>query len=341
MRTYEITIKPKSGFGTPLKGDTIFGHICWQAAYDESLFGKTIDQLLRDYNNNPFIVVSSAFFKIGEGNNVHRIFKRPDMSLFKVFNFKGTDKMEVINKRKILKSKKWLALDFEQKIENFKKLNYFSEEEVVTDYFKNGQKSKNRHSFLLINDFAQPHNTINRLTNTTGEGRFVPFSSEQMVFNIDVMLAIYVGIREDIAISQIKTAFQRIGEVGFGKDASTGLGKFDIVSTDEFNLFEIGSPNPNACYTLSPCIPEKGVFSEIYFTPFTRFGRHGDVLAKSKNPFKNPVLMADEGAVFICKNMNEILRKPYIGKAITGVSKILETATIQGYSLYIPVKVED
>ena len=61
MKTYEIILKPLSGFGTPLKGDTLFGHICWQAAYDSSLFDAPLDTLLSGYASSPFLVISSAY----------------------------------------------------------------------------------------------------------------------------------------------------------------------------------------------------------------------------------------------------------------------------------------
>jgi CRISPR-associated protein Csm4 len=77
----------------------------------------------------------------------------------------------------------------------------------------------------------------------------------------------------------------------------------------------------------------------MFFTPFTRFGRHGDVLAKSSNPFKNPVIMADEGGIFIPKS-HESFTKPYIGRAVMNISKAEPRTVMQGYSLYLPVNVE-
>ncbi|MCI4462918.1 MAG: hypothetical protein JHC30_01955 [Caldisericum sp.] len=55
MKTYQIIIKPLTGFGTPLKGDTLFGHICWQIYYDKDLVGKDLETLLSDYLKNPFV----------------------------------------------------------------------------------------------------------------------------------------------------------------------------------------------------------------------------------------------------------------------------------------------
>jgi CRISPR-associated protein Csm4 len=102
---------------------------------------------------------------------------------------------------------------------------------------------------------------------------------------------------------------------------------------------DIGSDAPNACYTLAPCVPENDTHSDIFFMPFTRYGKHGDILAKSGNPFKNPVIMADEGAVLIPKS-KEVFAKPYIGQAVLNLSKAEPKTVMQGYSLYIPVRVE-
>ena len=49
--------------------------------------------------------------------------------------------------------------------------------------------------------------------------------------------------------------------------------------------------------------------------------------------------MTDEGAVFIPRS-KDIFDKPYIGKAITGVSKACKNTVVQGYSPYIPMKLE-
>jgi CRISPR-associated protein Csm4 len=191
----------------------------------------------------------------------------------------------------------------------------------------------------LVADFSQPHNTINRLTGTTGEGRFAPFSVDQKMYIPLTELSVFIGVAEDFNIEQVKTAFQRIGDFGFGKDASTGLGKFSVSGTSEIDLQRLGAEHPNACYTLSPCVPEKDLLGDMFFTPFTRFGRHGDILAKSGKPFKNPVIMADEGAIFVAKS-DDVFTKPYLGTAVLGISKAEQKAVTQGYSLYIPVRVE-
>lgn len=345
MKTYEITIKPLSGFGTPLKGDTIFGHICWQAAYNDELFGSSIETLLADYASNPFLIISSAYPISYEGTKSMYMLKRPDLPLDNLFDFSGMEKKSIIGERKKLKAKKWMPVKKSQSIVSFKDIKYINDKELfemvrdsVTADLQKDARKKGVKSFMA--DYSQPHNAINRLTGTTGEGRFAPFAVDQKVYFPQTELSIFVGISDRITVKQVEDALIRIGEIGFGKDASTGLGKFEVCDVDEIDLKSFGSSEPNACYTLSPCVPEKDTFNRMFFTPFTRFGRHGDVLAKSKNPFKNPVIMADEGAIFIPKE-KDVFIKPYIGTAVTNISLAEEHKTVmQGYSLYIPVRVE-
>lgn len=342
MKTYEITIKPSSGFGTPLKGDTIFGHICWQAAYDDTLLGAPIDALLADYSTNPFLIVSSAYPMIGTDTYA---LKRPDIPLDFLYDFSGKRRCDIIKERKKLKAKKWMPVKESQSIASFKDIKYINDKELfeivrksVTADLQKDARKKGIKSFMA--DYSQPHNAINRLTGTTGEGGFAPFTVNQIVYFPQTELSVFVGISDRITVKQMEDALIRIGKNGFGKDASTGLGKFEVCDPDEIDLKSFGSSKPNACYTLAPCVPERDFFLRNFFSPFTRFGRHGDILAKSKNPFKNPVIMADEGAIFIPKE-KDVFIKPYIGTAVTNISLAEEhKAVMQGYSLYIPVRVE-
>jgi CRISPR-associated protein Csm4 len=343
VQTYEVTIKARSGFATPLKGDTLFGHICWQAAYDGELFNASIGDLLAGYGESPFIVVSSAFPKIYEGKREFYALKRPDLPLDIIFDLKDMDKAEIIRQRKALKKKKWMIIEKTKDFKEIKELEFIDDKELFRKVADEATEETLINIALkptsFVAEFAQLHNTINRFTGTTGEGMFAPYSTTQDVFLPETELAVFVGIHDSIKIENLEEAFKRIGEFGFGKDASTGLGRFDVCDVSEINFLDLSSSSANACYTLSPCVPEKNKYSDMFFSPFVRFGRHGDRLAKALNPFKNPVIMADEGGVLF-PNTPEVLKKPYIGTAVIGVSKTLPDAVSQGYSLFIPVKVE-
>jgi len=338
MKTYAITIKPLTGFGTPIKGDTLLGHICWQAVYDEELFGRSVKNLLSDYAENPFIVVSSAYPEVGDG--VYAL-KRPDLPLDMLFDISAKGKAEIIKRRKELKSKRWMIIKTGHSLNSLKSPDIYLDDEGLFQNIQSVREPTSRRqiqkSFVI--EFAQPHNTINRFTGTTGEGRFAPYSVDQIVYMPHAKLSIFVGIRDDISIDHVVKALKRIGETGYGRDASTGLGRFIVADYKKIDLKRLGAESPNACYTLSPCVPETDLFSRTFFSPFVRFGRHGDVLSRSQNPFKNPVIMIDEGAVLI-PHSKRVFNKPYIGSAVKNISKAKPETVTQGYSLYIPLRVE-
>ncbi len=321
MKVYEVRIKPLSGFGTPPKGDTLFGTICWQiqhGAYE----GLSLEEILSDYEHNPFIVISS--FLLAKDNTY--IFKRPSLPIYMLFPQQGT-RCEMIMKRKEIKNKRWLVLKKGERIHSLCDSSLYK-----SDFELNEDSSLSQY-------FEQPRNTINRIWSTTGDAPFSPYTVEQIVYNPNIYLICFIGIRDDIDIGKIISMLERIGDFGFGKDATVGLGRFKVVQWESIDLRSLGSENPNALYTLAPFVPEEN-FQEIYFNPFIRFGKHGDILAKASNPFKNPVIMADEGAVCMISD-ERVLKKHYIGKALKGLSKVQSYAVCQGYSLYIPVRVEE
>lgn len=344
MKTYEMTIRAQSGFGTALKGDTVFGHICWQAAYDSTLLGNPIASLLADYETDPFLVVSSAHMRLIHDGRTNYVLKRPDAPLEMFGSFRRKNRRCFLRERKELKSRKWVLMDPLKRMANLKSLDLKNDAELFEIAAKNLRGpimdcAQTKAMKTLTTKFPQPRSSINRFTNTTGEDGFAPYIVEQQVYFPGTELSIFMGVGKQISVERVATALRRIGETGFGKDASTGLGRFEVLTFCEVDFSSWGSSEPDACYTLGPCVPEHGAFTETYFTPFTRFGRHGDVLAKSSNPFKNPVIMADEGALFMPRQRT-FFQKPWVGSAVTTVSKAMRNAVTQGYSLYIPVRTE-
>lgn len=334
MKTYEICIKPTSDFVTPLKGDTMFGQLCWQFQHDPNLLNSSLENLLSDYSTSPFLIVSSAVISFMKDSNKTYLFKRPfSPPTTKIENKKNrVEAIKEFEKRKLRKAQKWVVANSKTPVIPGETDKAVNENDVV--------------KLLALDEtwtaevvYRQPHNTIDRLAGTTGSSSaMAPFTQNVYSWHENTNLSIFIGLRDEINVSGLKTAFERIGYFGFGADASAGKGKFEVIGEiEEVNLAALGSKIPNAAYTLSPCLPQEDLFKNIYFEPFVRFGRHGDWMANSSTPFKKPVLMADEGAVLVFEND---YKKPHIGKAITNVSYHKGTVT-QGYSLYIPVNTGD
>lgn len=343
MKLYEIVIKPMSGFGTPLKGDTIFGHFCWQAAYDVALLKGGLDKWIACYQERPFAVFSSAWPKLRDNGKFFYALKRPDLPLSFLFPPSPDDRKEVFKELKKNKKKKWMKVN-ENLFLTPDSVKYLTDKDLidaskkqVTAETKKTMRGQRHQKFYA--DFIQQHNTINRLTMTTGEEMFAPFTETAFSYYPETELVVFVLLDDEATdIERVCAAMENIGKFGFGRDASTGCGRFDLAKHTELPL--PATDSCNACYALAPTVPEKDIFSNHYFTPFVRFGKHGDVLATSKNPFKNPVIMADEGAVFIPKS-KDAFQKPYIGRAVLNTSKIREhTVVHQGYAPYLPFRLE-
>ncbi len=339
MKLYEITIQPMSGFGTPLKGDTLFGHFCWQAAYDPSLLEGGLKRHISNYDKMPFLVFSSAFPKL-EHSSSRYVLKCPDVPMSLLFA-PEVERKDRIVKAKEFKKKKWMALA-EGLVLDLSKASFMADMkfEVAEKQLKGETRRQMRKASPgeFVKTFSQPHNTIHRLTQTTGTGQFAPYSREGFYYYPETELVVFVLIDEAATdIERVCIALKRIGLWGYGRDASTGMGRFDLGKHDELPIPH--TDGANACYTLAPSVPDSASFKTGYFTPFVRFGKHGDMLAHSKNPFKNPVIMADEGAVFMPVD-EAYLEKPFLGKAVTGVSNSMPESVVQGYAPYLPLKLE-
>lgn len=343
MKLYEIIVKPLSGFGTPLKGDTLFGHFCWQAAYDPSLLKGGLNKWVARYKERPFAVFSSAWPKIEENKKFFYALKSPNMPISFLFPTPNKNKQEAIKEFKENRKKKWMRVN-ERLSLDLDSVEYMTNKDLAEKAYRQATYDTRRIMRGDLNqevclEFLQQHNTINRMTMTTGKGMFAPFTETSLFYYPESELAIFVLIDEEAAdIEKVCKALENIGKFGFGRDASTGCGRFELGEYDELTLPSVESSN--ACYVLAPVVPEKDLFSHYYFTPFVRFGKHGDFLATSINPFKEPILMAAEGSIFVTKSP-DVFKSPYIGRAIFNTSKVKEHTVIhQGYAPYLPFRLE-
>lgn len=318
MQAYTFTLRPLSPFATTIKGDTLFGQLCWAL---RNRFGSGhLEGLLQGYTDNqPFAVVSDAF---PQGH----VPKPTVPSWF----FADADPEQ----RKLLKKKIWMPLvqigsplpDWQQACKAPGELF----PEVVID----GKPAKQWQM-----EGIQPHNTINRLTGTTGTGEFAPYGMTQQWFKQGVLLDCHIVLdTEKLPLTDLQTCLQDIGHFGFGRDATIGAGKFELAGDAQI-MTRPDVPDADVCLTLAPCAPQCLGFTSkrSFYQPFTRFGRHGDVAVHQEGkPFKNPVLLAQTGAI-----MGAIPGSLFIGQGLGGDKQKLSNAIAgtvqQGYAPALPV----
>lgn len=290
MKLYKTTIKPVSAFSTPLRGDTFFGHLCWGIRY---LFGEDrLKSLLDSYDDAPFLVVSDAF--------VSGYLPKPTLPPT-MLGFLELDASE----RKNFKKRVWIDLD---SFSSGAWKNLKSDKDI-------GAESKT---------VTQMHNSINRATGTTGDG-FDPYASNEI--HIYGELDIYLLLDESqITVDEAKKALEFISNSGYGKDATIGKGRFEVVLFEESSLPMGG----DVVVALSPLCLD-GLGSKVYYEPHTRFGKAGLDRA-TPNPFKKPILLADTGAVVVGSSGK------YAGKSIRNISNAHKDIVHQGYAITLTLK---
>ena len=324
MITLRATLELHTAFGTPLAGDTLFGQLCWSAR--EHLGNTALTQLLDGYTaGRPWLVVSDGF--------PAGYLPRPTVPASLSANSCGTSgyvkKNEDAHHRKAEKAKHWIPC-----VEIDKPLPLMLAA-AVNDKIAFGDDKKPVEA-------PQPHNTLNRLTGTTGEGEFAPYTQPQIFFARGQCMDVYCVLDESkLSLDQFTSLLQAVGNHGYGRDASIGLGKYSVKSVDANSLVQ--HSQANAYLTLAPCAPQGQGYdgTQSYWRVLTRFGRHGNLHGISEKPFKNPVLLAAAGAVFVPQA--EYAPLPFIGQGLGGNGQLskIEPATVhQGYAPVVGIKME-
>ncbi len=308
MKHLRLTLKPLTAFGTPLAGDTLFGQICWGILqrYGAEKLGSCLQNYLKD---DPFLVVSDGF--------PAGYLPLPSVPSFYWESSENAD-------RKKLKKKKWVPVSaLTVMFSQWQSLSY-SDEELAEQ---------------LVVETVQPHNSINRQTSTTGRGDgFAPYAMPQWWYRSDSEWHIYILLNERLLSQEgLLVVLNDIAQSGYGRDASIGLGKFEIINVEMLPGW--GAPAAaNAYITLAACCPQGKNFNaqHSFYQMNTKFGRHGGLQATAGNPFKKPVLMAKTGALLRPQKWEPLL---FVGQGITGVSETQPEAVQQGYAPAVPVNV--
>ena len=267
MRGLTFRLRLESDLGTPMRGDTLFGQLCWTLRLAEG--EEALSRALARYTDGePFLIVSDAC--------PAGFLPKPEISPPPISDDRLGETQDWV-RRKSWSARKWLPVEALSR----PLIEAFRADKLA------GPPSGT--------ETLQSHNAINRLTGTTGTGAFAPYQTAVTAFDppardVEVRCLHDPDRLTETALSDL---IRRMGLSGFGRDASIGLGKFRVEGGAPAE-FRAGS---NAV-TLAPCRPAAHEVEEAdsFWRPFTRFGRHG-AAASAGRVFKTPVLLADTGAV--------------------------------------------
>jgi CRISPR-associated protein Csm4 len=306
MNPLKLTLRPLSGFATPLVGDTLFGQLCWAA---RERFGEArLMELLDGYvDERPFLVVSDGF--------PSGLLPRPTAPDFAL----GSTTVDPAQ-RKQARTHRWLPTG--------------GSDQPIARWMNEITASE------AIRPLVLTQNTINRYTGTTGEGHFAPRQVGRSFFGAKARIDIYAVIDERMSADTLSQLLTDVGNHGYGRDATTGLGKFEVEQPVEAARPQRASDH---WLTLAPCQPNPDELAAegCYYAPLTRFGRHGNIAAVTAQPFKRPLLMIATGALL---KSREPARWSFHGCGLGGsgnpVSSIIPDTVHQGYAPVLPLRLE-
>ncbi|AEF86157.1 conserved hypothetical protein [Treponema primitia ZAS-2] len=258
MTLYRITLRLCSPLATPLKGDTIWGHIAWGIANHEGDEGIG-EFLSREKSGDPSLVVSSAF----PTGMLCRPIPEPQE-----------------------RTKSGLSAEEYAKIKLNKKLKYLAAADYVSGVAEmSGDEAGSFKAVPVL------HNTIDRSSNAVLEGGLY-MVQEEWAGTAD--WDIYV-LSSDPA-ERVQELCEWAFENGYGADASTGKGKILVKNSPEpvearktGSVYMALGPFVKESNT---------IITDLRGDIFIRSGRLGGDFASIVVPYKKTVLLYDAGAVF-------------------------------------------
>lgn len=319
MKTFEIILRPKSSFLTPLQSDTIFGSICWAIKYSEG--EQELVDFLEKYQISPPLIISNGFPTGFFPKPLCDTITRKEIIGIVKETFRDESKENIaqtIKKIKMIKKIPIVSKDIFDEL-----INGLSE----IDYLKRllSQKSEvNRdNKYAIETTFYK--NSINRLAGRTKEEGGL-FTQDETFYSNDTTISIFVKT-DDCDKDYIEQIFKFISLNGFGKRKTVGKGHFELIEIKKCTL--TFPSNSNAFVSLSSFVPSINDPVDGWYEMQIKYGKLGGDYSTSKSPFKKPIRMFKAGSVFKTNDVKE-----YYGQM---VSKIHSDEKIMHYGYAFPV----
>ncbi len=267
MKILCFKVEVKSFLSGNIWSDQLFGHVAWaiKLLKGDAFFNQFIEKYKTAQKEADFPMIFSSLFPF-------HYLPIPAMS----FNLSTLFDDETSYKKvKRIKKARFI------KDEYFKELSKSLTSEIdVENLYKNIwlQKSEER-------DFM--HNTIDRESGRVLEGAL--FVQEQIHYK--EALWFFVKVSENYE-DLLKEALKFIEIRGLGADAATGAGEVKI--TEEKPEFIKGwEEEKNSFISISHAVSRNALYYQIA----TKYGKLFNKIDESDNPFKQPIIMMEPGAI--------------------------------------------
>ncbi len=291
MKTYTLTLKLKSGLLTELQTDTIYGHFCWRLK--EHLGENKLSEFISFYKSGkPIFTLSDGLLKVKDKIRFPRplIFEKPEIKQNKF------DKVLNFVDRKSSKERNYLTLDEMNFFLSNGKVQIFDLAEASDSNQKNKKKKK------ILEDSLRVSVQIDRKSFGSMQRRLFSYKPQYTRDDVSFVVLLKVIDEEKFTEFYCEQILKDTFSLGYGKKKSSGYGQFEVLSFEEFN--EIKEPDESDTFVVLgnylPSIDDKVL--PLAYDYNTKYGKLGEELSTSENPFKNPIVFLTAGSCFKTTN---------------------------------------
>ena len=321
LNSFTVGLRLRSGLGTPLKAETLWGHVCWGIRYCQG--NAALEDWLSLYDQGSPPLILSDPFPFGF---------RPRPCLPGVTS-SGIPTRKDADLRKVVNRIRWLATP------SFDSLR----KDMSPDRLVTILSDKAAHQPAAMVDTSMTHAGINRLTGGTEQpDGGALFTSTATFCNTtsqpDQAGKFEVLVRSPESAETIQKWFCDGLQAGYGRDAATGMGQIDVIEVSESPLTPV--PEANAIILLSSAVPRCGDPHRGFFLMGVHSGRVGGDFAiglmpdGSSNRQKYPVRSLLTGTVLMTDKSDQFC----VGQVLSGVHS-WDALRHYGLGLSIPVRI--
>ncbi len=297
---HKLTLRLKAGAGTPWQADTLFGHMVWQVAYG-ALDGLEVSDFLDAFcSNAPPFILSDAFPR--------GLMPRP--LLPSAAEPQTTDPEAYAQAKRRRKAAYVTAADF--------------------DRLRRGLPAEDPPVDEPWDTTEVVHAAISRVSWTTSgdAGNLYTVPLRYLRKEFDDTLELYVRAREGW-IDKVQALLRAVARVGFGRDASTGSGAFEVRGCEP-HAFDADAAEWDGFVALSSFVPAAGDPADGFWATRTKFGKLGPGAGQG-NPFKRPLVQLCPGSAFRCD-----APRPFYGRMVKNIAPGMPEAVQYGLCLPAP-----
>jgi len=285
LKLYKCSFKLTSFSASVWQADMLFGHLCWFIMRRDG--AETLQDLLERYAaGQPPILISDGF----PSDYLPRPLLPTSSIETDTHSIKG-DRVDRERRTKQASDQPWLTLA---------EFNLLLRGQTIIPTLRE----------QVTTTITTQKNQIDRLTNTAG-GRAGQLY--EMIQYAVPAVTTYWRV-DDEYLTVVQEFLQDLSDTGYGKRKSVGYGQIETFDLQEFDGFEM-LPDSNGFVTLSRFVPAKHDPTDGFWKIIIKYGKLGEDLATSGNPFKNPLVQIECGSCFRTNDARE-----WYGQLLGGVS---------------------